>query len=649
MIRIGFAKLLFIGLLSTVLFDTLSARQDDTLSILTKGEFTFISDSVYNNPYSEVELNITFTGPSGEKISQGGYWDGGMVFKVRFAPPSTGNWVYETESNDINNNGLHAREGSFFVKEASGNNIFRSKGWLKVSETKRHLIYGNGDPFFYLGDTAWEMGWKSTREELTEYIEDRKSKGFSVIHIVPLSHQYLSNNGRRNQYGEDFFLNEDFSKLNPRYFDHIDDIVDLANSNGMMIAMVPLWGWLNELHRNPDWGDNFINIEQSKLMARYMSARYAADNIVWIVGGDDRYNTDERRYFWDSFARIIKEGTGWRQLATVHPRGWSASFDYFDPETDWIDFQMYQSSHLVSANYIYKTGRRGYDLEPIKPVINGEPNYEDIFNDLRNPGEEGAFRIKPIYVREAAYQSILSGATMGINYGANGIWQWSTERNAGSHYARDHVMDAIHYPGSDQMKVLKDIMTEYEWYKLKPSQEYLSIENTEKVVINASTKDYTISYLPSNLKTTVTYSFPRNTSITYVKFINPVSGEEVQLADELNSNSISIMPPDTMDWIFVAGIENKNADVPISIKLYQNYPNPFNPNTVIDYYINERSRVKLEIYDSIGRKVKVLVDEIQQKGFHVAPFNAKDLSSGIYFYRLNTENESTIKKMTLVK
>ncbi len=626
-----------------------SGYQVDTLTFLTKKEFIFISDSIYQNPHTEVKLDITFLGPKGERISQAGYWDGDKIFKVRFAPPTIGNWYYETSSSDINNEGLHNNSSTFYVVDYTGPNKFKSKGWLKVSETGRYLTYGDGTPFFYLGDTAWEMGWKSNKEELVTYLQDRKSKGFNVIHTVPLSHQYLSNNGRRNQYGEDFFLDEDYYKINPRYFDYIDEIVDMANENGMLVAIVPLWGWLNELHRNPDWGDNYINIEQSKLMARYISSRYAADNVVWIVGGDDRYDTDERREFWDSFARIIKNSTGWRQLATVHPRGWSASFDYFDPDTEWIDFQMYQSSHLVSAYYVYRTGKRGFNLEPIKPVINGEPNYEDIFNDLQRPDEEGAFRVRPVHVREAAYQSILSGATMGINYGANGIWQWSTERNAGSHFARDNVMTAIHYPGSSQMTILKDIMVQYNWYKLKPVQEYVTVENSDKVVITGSTGQHLISYFPSNLNSKVKFILPQNLYVSSSKFINPTTGEEVLASSMPDTRSFSVTPPDTMDWLFVADIQKKALTIPTNVQLYQNYPNPFNSNTVIDYYVSERGKVTLTVYDSIGRTVRVLLNEIQLKGFHASSFNAKGLSSGVYFYRLETGGQNIINKMTLIK
>ena len=104
-----------------------------------------------------------------------------------------------------------------------------------------------------------------------------------------------------------------------------------------------------------------------------------------------------------------------------------------------------------------------------------------------------------------------------------------------------------------------------------------------------------------------------------------------------------------MDWVFVVDIEQKVVPIPSKVQLYQNYPNPFNPNTIIEYYINENGMVNLTIYDSIGRVVRVLVDKTQSKGFHIAQFNGQNLASGIYFYRLNTEDKSKLMKMTLIK
>ena len=96
-------------------------------------------------------------------------------------------------------------------------------------------------------------------------------------------------------------------------------------------------------------------------------------------------------------------------------------------------------------------------------------------------------------------------------------------------------------------------------------------------------------------------------------------------------------------------IKQISNEVPTTNKLYQNYPNPFNPATKIKYQILKNSRVKLFIYDILGREIAVLVNEIQNAGSYLVDFNANNLPSGIYFYKLITTEFSETKKMVLTK
>jgi hypothetical protein len=87
-------------------------------------------------------------------------------------------------------------------------------------------------------------------------------------------------------------------------------------------------------------------------------------------------------------------------------------------------------------------------------------------------------------------------------------------------------------------------------------------------------------------------------------------------------------------------------------KLEQNHPNPFNPSTTIDYEILVGTHVKVRVFDLIGQEIAVLVDEFQNEGEYSVEFNASDypnLTSGIYFYKLETEKYSDVKKMILTK
>ena len=99
----------------------------------------------------------------------------------------------------------------------------------------------------------------------------------------------------------------------------------------------------------------------------------------------------------------------------------------------------------------------------------------------------------------------------------------------------------------------------------------------------------------------------------------------------------------------ITGVAQMNSTVPDKFELYQNYPNPFNPSTTIKYDISKQSRVKIEIYDILGRKVATLVDESQKAGSYKTVWNAAHIASGIYFYRLQADSFSETKKLALLK
>lgn len=94
---------------------------------------------------------------------------------------------------------------------------------------------------------------------------------------------------------------------------------------------------------------------------------------------------------------------------------------------------------------------------------------------------------------------------------------------------------------------------------------------------------------------------------------------------------------------------NATASIPARFELLQNYPNPFNPSTVIQYKLAKTGMVRLNVYDLTGRQVATLVNQTQGAGTYLVRFNAAQLASGIYFYRLQTSEFSQIRKMLLIR
>ncbi len=103
-------------------------------------------------------------------------------------------------------------------------------------------------------------------------------------------------------------------------------------------------------------------------------------------------------------------------------------------------------------------------------------------------------------------------------------------------------------------------------------------------------------------------------------------------------------------WNGTTGVEEKAKDIPRTFMLSQNYPNPFNPTTTIEFSLAEKSKVHLNIYDILGHEMVTLVDEELQAGIlYRVSFNASNLASGVYFYKLKTENMMQMKKLILMK
>jgi hypothetical protein len=89
--------------------------------------------------------------------------------------------------------------------------------------------------------------------------------------------------------------------------------------------------------------------------------------------------------------------------------------------------------------------------------------------------------------------------------------------------------------------------------------------------------------------------------------------------------------------------------LPIKFELFQNYPNPFNPVTKIMYAIPKSALVRLEIYNVLGQRISMPVNENQQPGFYTINFDASNLSSGYYFYHLLADEYSAVKKLLVTK
>lgn len=160
-----------------------------------------------------------------------------------------------------------------------------------------------------------------------------------------------------------------------------------------------------------------------------------------------------------------------------------------------------------------------------------------------------------------------------------------------------------------------------------------------------------------NYPLTISYEIKPENGLNYsISFIPEDGLGKPQLLNVGISGNL-VLPKAKDGIISLNTVKNKNAERPLTNMLNENYPNPFNPNTVISYSIAEPSNVKLVVHDILGREVKVLVNEYQTPGFKTVNFDAGDLTSGVYFYKLvvsSTEqltagSYTSVKKMILMR
>lgn len=359
-----------------------------------------------------------------------------------------------------------------------------AKNRLVVSDNHRHLAYEDGTPFFYLGDTAWELFHRTDRKEADMYLEARAAKGFTVIQAVALAEE----EGLRepNSYGHFPLIDFDPSKPDTKpgerndYWDHVDYIVEKAESLGMFIGMLPTWGdkW------NLKWGvgPEVFTPENAEVYGEWLGRRYADRNIIWILGGDRPVENDTHRKIIEAMARGITRGDGGRNLMTFHPSGTGNSAKYFH-DADWLDFNMIQSGHARPGKPNYEYALENLTLKPVKPHLDGEPCYED--HPVKGRDSAWDRRDEPGVlldwfdewdVRVPAYQSMLAGSC-GHTYGDHNIWQMWLPGRPPKSAARTPWPVALHHPGSKQMQFFRGLFQARPFWKMQPAQELIDGKN----------------------------------------------------------------------------------------------------------------------------------------------------------------------------
>ena len=440
---------------------------------------------------------------------------------------------------------------------------------LKVSDNHRFLVTADGKPFFYLGDTGWELFHRLNREDAERYLRNRANKGFNVVQAVALAE--FDGLTEPNAYGHLPLKNNDPLQPNEDYFQHVDWIVAKANSLGIYVGFLPTWGdkW------NKKWGagPEIFTPQNAETYGEWIGRRYRAAGLIWILGGDRSVETDAHKEILRAMARGLRQGDGGAHLITFHPTGGQGSSVPFHND-DWLDFNMRQNGHGTEFTGRYDKTREDYDRLPIKPVLDGEPIYEGhpVSFNAKNFGHSIAADI-----RRPFYWDVFSGG-FGHTYGHHSVWAMYTSARKPINSPLMPWTEAIDEPGAAQVGIGRRLIESRPFLTRVPDDSILVPTEYPTLIPGAGTRrfvatrdssgSYAMVYAPVGRAFKV-----RMEKITGVKvkawWFNPRDGSAKLIGEFRNTGERNFTPPtpgELLDWVLVLDDAAKNFPAPGSRK-----------------------------------------------------------------------------------
>ncbi len=435
---------------------------------------------------------------------------------------------------------------------------------LRVSENRHFLVTAQGAPFFYLGDTAWELFHRATREDAELYLKDRAAKQFTVIQAAVLAE--LDGLNTANAYGHTPFLGNDPARPNEPYFEHVDWLVNMAGSLGLYVGMLPTWGdkW------NKKWGQGPVVFTPQNAAAygEWLGRRYRDKPVIWILGGDRPVETEEHKAILRALAGGLRAGDGGTHLMTLHPSGGHGSAEWFHGE-GWLSFNLRQNGHVAEFSR-YAGTRADYDRTPAKPVIDGEPLYED--HPLSFKAAEHGYSLAAD-VRRPLYWNLFSGAC-GHTYGHHSVWQmWA----AGRQPVNNPLLPwraALDQPGAYQMQFGRRLIESRPVLTRVPDDDVVVPAAVTNAVPGAgryrfvATRDergrYAFVYAPAGRPFSVRMD-KISGAVVRAWWFDPRTGAATRLGEFPNTGTRAFVPPapgEALDWVLVLDDAAQNFPPP---------------------------------------------------------------------------------------
>ncbi|WP_376797024.1 glycoside hydrolase family 140 protein [Thermogemmatispora sp.] len=416
---------------------------------------------------------------------------------------------------------------------------------IGVSDDGHFLMTEDQQPFFWLADTAWELLHRLTRSDIEAYLNVRSQQGFNVVQTVILA----ENDGlhQPNREGQLPLINDDPTRPNEAYFQFVDAFVERAQDYGLYVGLLPTWGdKVNQL-----WGVGPVVFNQNNAYSygRFLGERYRnATNILWILGGDRP--ADGYEAVWRNMAAGIRDGVGGAVFMTYHPTGGQSSSQWFQSDS-WLTMNMLQSGHSARDLPNWGMIAHDYGLTPVKPVLDGENNYED--HPVNWNPSNGYF--SDYEVRRQAYRAVFAGAC-GHTYGNHSVWQCFQPGYGPISYAIFYWYRVLDHPGAVQMRYLRNLMLSRPYFGRVPDQSLvLSGEGDGPFHVQATRAtdgSYAFVYIPDPVRRVVIDVSKIAGPVAHAWWYDPRTGQASEIGSVSTGGEQSFTTPgDGPDWILV--------------------------------------------------------------------------------------------------
>jgi hypothetical protein len=504
----------------------------------------------YENPYTDVEVWVEFSNGEKPPLQRPAFWDGGKSWKVRFASPDDHSlWQWKSFASNQEDTGLQGLTGSVQAIPYAGTNPLLDRGLLKMSPGKRNVIHADNSPFLLVGDTPWALPFRATKDQAMVYARDRQEKGFNAALLMTVQPDMKAEGPEARDTPLGFMRGfKDLSdghinQLNPGYYQYLDSLIDILINHEIVPVYQPVFhgfGW-----KGLEVLGNTIEPEEYVRYCQYLLARYGSKPAFWLLAGDNGgrdpgvKEAGEMMESWDAY----QQPTGLHynpcddyiaEWAIDNPLKHCEHYNKTFQAEDWLDFQWAQTGH--SNEHQYHKVERMYANQPTKASANGEPTYEGMNNGQNGLGW---------WQGEEAWMQFMSGGTMGVVYGAAGLWQWKVSPDEAGWTSWADQPES--WEGAMQMEGSKYVGL---FGKALEGLDITDIEKGADLIeenhpLLAKEDKLFISYLNQGGR----ISFKKRPKNYSAKWYNPQSGkqEKAEIQDDLKS----FIAPDESPWVLI--------------------------------------------------------------------------------------------------